>query len=55
MRKWVDSFAAAQRGLDTLFLAEGIGENPTLVLTGICDGLSFLGIELDESRDMKHT
>ena len=43
--------AAALGGLDTLVFAGGIGENAPMVRARICDGLSFLGIELDERRN----
>ena len=38
-------------GLDTLVFAGGIGENSPTVRTRICDGLGFLGIELEEKRN----
>jgi len=50
-KKWVGSFAAVLGGLDTLVFAGGIGENAPTVRARICDGLSFLGIELSESRN----
>jgi acetate kinase len=50
-KKWIGSFAAALGGLDTLVFAGGIGENAPLVRARICEGLSFLDIELDESRN----
>jgi acetate kinase len=50
-RKWIGAFAAALGGLDTLVFAGGIGENAPVVRTRICDGLGFLGIELDENRN----
>ncbi len=50
-RKWIGSFAAALGGLDSLVFAGGIGENAPLVRERICARLSFLGIELDESRN----
>lgn len=46
-RKWVGGFAAALGGLDTLVFAGGIGENCPSVRVRICEGLSFLGIDLD--------
>jgi len=52
-KKWIGSFAAALGGLDTLVFAGGIGENAPLVRARICEGLDFLGIELDESRNEK--
>lgn len=51
VKKWIGGFAAALGGLDTLIFAGGIGENAPLVRARICDGLGFLGIELDESRN----
>ncbi len=50
-KKWIGSFAAALGGLDTLVFAGGIGENAPLVRTRICENLSFLGIELNDSRN----
>jgi acetate kinase len=52
-KKWIGSFAAALGGLDTLVFAGGIGENAPLVRARICEGLGFLGIELDPSRNEK--
>jgi len=46
-KKWIGSFAAALGGLDTLVFAGGIGENAPPVRERICEGLGFLGIELD--------
>jgi len=50
-KKWIGSFAAALGGLDTLVFAGGIGENAPLVRARICEGLGFLGIELNETRN----
>src|ERR1039457_7189660 len=50
-KKWIGSFAAALGGLDTLVFAGGIGENAPLVRSRLCEGASFLGIELDEARN----
>lgn len=38
-------------GVDTLVFAGCIGENSPAIRWRICDGLEFLGIELDESRN----
>jgi acetate kinase len=48
-KKWIGSFAAALGGLDTLVFAGGIGENAPTVRALICEGLDFLGIEMDAS------
>lgn len=51
IKKCVGSFAAALGGVDTLVFAGGIGENSPAIRRRICDGLKFLGIELDESSN----
>ena len=53
-KKWIGSFAAALGGLDTLVFAGGIGENAPVVRDRICEGLGFLGIELNESRNAEN-
>jgi acetate kinase len=54
VKKWTGAFAAALGGLDTLVFAGGIGENAPPVRARICDGLGFLGIELDQQRNAKN-
>jgi acetate kinase len=51
VKKWIGAFAAALGGMDTLVFAGGIGENAPIVRARICDGLEFLGIEVDEKRN----
>ncbi|MGO9287172.1 MAG: acetate/propionate family kinase [Polyangia bacterium] len=51
VKKWIGSFAAALGGLDTLVFAGGIGENAPPVRARICEGLGFLGIELEGPRN----
>jgi acetate kinase len=54
VKKCIGGYAAALGGLDTLVFAGGIGENAATVRTRICDGLGFLGIDLDQERNAKH-
>ena len=51
VKKWIGAFAAALGGLDTLVFAGGIGENAPTVRARICDGLAFLGIEIEEKHN----
>jgi acetate kinase len=51
VKKWIGAFAAALGGLDTLVFAGGIGENAPVVRTRICNGLGFLGIQLEEKQN----
>ena len=54
VKKWIGAYAAALGGLDTLVFAGGIGENAPVIRERICDGLGFLGIELDEKQNAKN-
>ena len=54
VRKWIGAFAAALGGLDTLVFAGGIGENASPIRERICDGLGFLGVELEQKRNVEH-
>jgi acetate kinase len=53
-RKWIGAFAAALGGLDTLVFSAGIGENAPGIRARICDGLGFLGVQLDRKRNAKN-
>jgi acetate kinase len=53
-KKWIGSFAAALGGVDTLVFAGGIGENAAPIRRRICEGLGFLGIEIDEQRNSRN-
>lgn len=50
-KKWIGAFAAALGGIDTLVFAGGIGENSPVVRSRICEGLEFLGIELNKKQN----
>ena len=54
-KKWIGAYAAALGGLDTLVFTGGIGENLPVIRAHICDGLDFLGIELDEQQNAANT
>jgi acetate kinase len=50
-KKWIGSFAAALGGVDTLVFAGGVGENAAPVRRRICEGLEFLGLQLDTAAN----
>ncbi|GFN30697.1 acetate/propionate family kinase [Paenibacillus xylaniclasticus] len=51
VRKYIGAYAAAMNGIDTLVFTAGVGENSSVLRKAVCDGLTFLGIELDEARN----
>ncbi len=48
IRKYIGAYAAVLNGLDILVFTGGIGENCREITTGLCSGLDFLGIELND-------
>jgi acetate kinase len=51
VRKQVAAMIAALGGVDLLVFTGGIGENDSQARSVICDGLSWLGISLDQARN----
>lgn len=51
VKKYIGSYAAAMNGVDTIVFTAGVGENSVDLRKAICEGISFLGIELDEERN----
>ena len=51
IRKYVGAYAAAMNGIDVLLFTAGVGENSAALRKRVCEGLTFLGIELDEERN----
>jgi len=51
-KKRIGSFAAVLGGLDTLVFSGGIGERSAEIRKRVCHGLNFLGIELDETKNL---
>jgi acetate kinase len=53
-RKYIGAYLAALNGTDAIVFTGGIGENSSEVRASICEGLSWLGIELDRERNKAH-
>lgn len=51
IKKWIGGFAAVLGGLDTVIFAGGIGDKSPLIRTRICEGLDFLGIDMEEKKN----
>jgi acetate kinase len=50
-RKYVGAFLAAMGGADAVIFTGGIGENSPQIRGRICEGLSWAGLKLDQSRN----
>jgi acetate kinase len=55
LRKYVGAYAAVMNGLDALVFSAGIGENSTHVRKAVCEGLTFLGLKLDEAANQQRS
>lgn len=48
LKKYIGAYAAAMNGLDVLVFTAGVGENSTALRKAVCDGITFMGVELDD-------
>ena len=50
VKKYIGAYAAAMGGVDVLVFTGGIGENDVPTRGNICNGLEFLGLEIDMAK-----
>jgi acetate kinase len=55
VRKYIGAYAAALGGVDTLVFTGGIGEHSASMRARICQGLSFLGLDIDDEHNQTAT
>ena len=53
IKKYIGSYVAAMGGLDALVFTAGLGENNVALRKDSCEGLEYLGIEIDDERNHK--
>jgi len=51
IKKQIGAYTAALGGLNTLVFSGGIGENAPVIRARICEGLEFLGIEIESKQN----
>ena len=54
-QKFLGGLVAVLGGLDTLVFTAGIGERSAIIRARICDGLNYLGLQVDATRNAAHT
>jgi acetate kinase len=54
VRKYIGAYLAAMGGADAVVFTGGIGENSSEVRARICDGFEWIGLRLDEERNLAH-
>ena len=53
IKKYIGAYSAVMDGVDIIVFTGGIGENDLLVRKNVCTGLSYLGLEFDDSKNEK--
>ena len=51
IKKYIGAYAAAMGGVDVIVWTAGVGENQTGLRAEACEGLGFLGIEIDKEKN----
>lgn len=51
VKKYIGAYAAVMNGIDGLVFTAGIGENSPEIRREICQGLDYLGINLDDEKN----
>lgn len=54
VKTWIGALTAALGGLDSLVFSGGIGENSHDIRGQACEGLAYLGISIDEQRNVSN-
>ena len=50
-RKIIGAYAAAMGGVDVIVFTAGIGENTDYIRAAACEGLGFMGVEIDPAKN----
>ena len=51
VKKYLGAYLAAMNGADAIVFSGGIGENSSAIRERICDGLGWLGLEIDAAKN----
>ena len=55
IKKYLCSYAGLMHGVDAICFTAGIGENSDLIREKVCEGLDFMGIEIDTEKNKVRT
>ncbi len=55
IKKYIGSYAAAMGGIDCLIFTGGIGENERKIRGNVCKDMEFLGIAVDDGKNIQGT
>ena len=52
-KKYVGAYAAAMNGVDCIVFTAGVGENTPVVRKAICENMSYLGLSIDQEKNLE--
>ena len=52
-KKYVGAYAAAMNGLDCIVFTAGVGENTPCVRSAICENMQYIGLSIDEEKNLE--
>ena len=52
-KKYVGAYAAAMNGVDCIVFTAGVGENTPSVRAAICENMQYLGLEIDQAKNVE--
>ena len=55
IKKYIGGYVAAMNGIDGLIFTAGIGENSDVLRSMVCREMDYLGIELDEGKNLERS
>ena len=51
IKKYIGAYAAAMGGVDIILFTGGVGENQATCRSGACEGLEYMGVEIDPAKN----
>lgn len=55
VKKSIGAFSAVLGGVDSIIFSGGIGEQSSVLRSRICEGLEYLGVEIDEALNKQNS
>ncbi len=52
-KKYVGAYAAAMNGVDCIVFTAGVGENTPCVRSAVCQDMQYLGLSIDEEKNLE--
>lgn len=52
LKKYIGAYAAGMGGVDAIVFTGGVGENSDICRAAACKGLEFMGVKLDEAKNL---